>query len=159
MYEFICVLRNWHMHMHERVYGWLLCTWNPRKMTIFKGHFIIVISEELHKRNILCQKSNINPFQIFKCVQLWYLIKKKKRNNNFLFFCQNTEKYEFLIYIYIGFFFFWMKGCILPFPNKGDHGLAKNYRGITLTSIAAKIYNAPQGNRIEPKIDNILRKN
>ena len=37
--------------------------------------------------------------------------------------------------------------------------LAKNYRGITLTSIAAKIYNALLRNRIEPKIDNILRKN
>ena len=36
----------------------------------------------------------------------------------------------------------WMKGCILPFPKKGDLGLAKNYRGITVTSIAAKIYNA-----------------
>ena len=33
----------------------------------------------------------------------------------------------------------WMKGYILPFPKKGDLGLAKNYRGITLTSIAAKI--------------------
>ena len=52
-----------------------------------------------------------------------------------------------------------MKGCILPFPKKGDLGLAKNYRGITLTSIAAKIYNALLRNRIEPKIDNILRKN
>ena len=37
----------------------------------------------------------------------------------------------------------WMKGCILPFPKMGDLRLAKNYRGITLTSIAAKIYNAP----------------
>ena len=52
----------------------------------------------------------------------------------------------------------WMKGCILPFPKKGDIGLAKNYRGITLTSIAAKISNALLRNRIEPKIDNILRK-
>ena len=52
-----------------------------------------------------------------------------------------------------------MKGCVLPFPEKGDLGLAKNYRGITLTSIAAKIYNALLRNRIEPKIDNILRKN
>ena len=51
-----------------------------------------------------------------------------------------------------------MKGCILPFPKKGDLGLAKNYRGITLTSIAAKIYNALLRNRIEPKIDNILKK-
>ena len=53
----------------------------------------------------------------------------------------------------------WMKGCILPFPKKGDLGLAKNYGGITLTSIAAKIYKALQRNRIEPKIDNIVRKN
>ena len=53
----------------------------------------------------------------------------------------------------------WMKGCILPFPKKGDLGLAKNYRGITVTSITAKIYNALLRNRIKPKIDNILRKN
>ena len=37
--------------------------------------------------------------------------------------------------------------------------LVKNYRGITVTSIEAKIYNALLRNRIEPKIDNILRKN
>ena len=53
----------------------------------------------------------------------------------------------------------WMKGCILPFSEKGNLGLAKNYRGITLTSIAAKIYNALLRNRIEPKINNILGKN
>ena len=53
----------------------------------------------------------------------------------------------------------WMKGCILPFPKKGDLRFAKNYRGITLTSIAAKIYNALLRNRIESQIDNILRKN
>ena len=52
-----------------------------------------------------------------------------------------------------------MEGCILPFPKKGDLRLAKNYRDITLTSIAAKIYNALLRNRIEPKIDNIFRKN
>ena len=52
-----------------------------------------------------------------------------------------------------------MKGCILPFPKKGDLGLAKNYRGIILTSIAAKIYNALLWNCIEPKINNMLRKN
>ena len=40
-----------------------------------------------------------------------------------------------------------------------DHRLAKNYRHITLTSIAAKICNALLCNCIEPKIDNILRKN
>ena len=52
-----------------------------------------------------------------------------------------------------------MKGCILPFFKKGDLGLAKNYRGIALTPIAAKIYNALLHNRIEAKIDNTLRKN
>ena len=50
-------------------------------------------------------------------------------------------------------------GCILPFPKKGDHGIAKNYRGITLTFIVAKIYNALLHNHIEPKIEKILRKN
>ena len=46
----------------------------------------------------------------------------------------------------------WTKGCILPFPKRGDLGIAKNYWGITLTSIAAKIYNALRRNPIEPKI-------
>ena len=53
----------------------------------------------------------------------------------------------------------WTKGCILPLPKKVDLGLAKNYRGITLTSIAAKIYDALLRNRIVPQIDKILRKN
>ena len=52
----------------------------------------------------------------------------------------------------------WMKECILPFLKKNDLGLAKNYRGITLTFIVAKIYNVLLRNRIEHKIDNILRK-
>ena len=52
-----------------------------------------------------------------------------------------------------------MKGWILPFPKKGNFGLVKNYRAVTLTSIAAKIYNALQRNRIEPQIANTLRKN
>ena len=46
----------------------------------------------------------------------------------------------------------WTKVCNLPFPKKGGHGLAKYYRVIILTSIAAKIYNALLRNRIEPKI-------
>ena len=37
--------------------------------------------------------------------------------------------------------------------------IAKNYYGITLTSIAAKIYNTLQLNRIEPEIEKILWKN
>ena len=41
----------------------------------------------------------------------------------------------------------------------GDLWLAGIYRSIILTSIVTKIYNALLRNRIEPKVDNILRKN
>ena len=51
----------------------------------------------------------------------------------------------------------WSKGCILLFSKNGDLGIAKNYRGITLTSIAA--YNAVLRNCIEPKIEKIHWKN
>ena len=51
------------------------------------------------------------------------------------------------------------KRVILPFFKKDYLGIAKDYRGITLTSIVAKIYNALLRNRIEPKIEKILRKN
>ena len=47
----------------------------------------------------------------------------------------------------------WTKGCI------GELGIVKNYRGITLTSIAAKTYNALLCNCTELKIEKILRKN
>ena len=53
----------------------------------------------------------------------------------------------------------WREGCILPFPKKGNLSITKNYRGITLTPIAAKIYNLMLLNRIRPVIDPILRKN
>ena len=46
----------------------------------------------------------------------------------------------------------WTKGCILPFPKKGDLGITKNYRGITLTAIAAKVYNALLLSCIQPKV-------
>ena len=50
----------------------------------------------------------------------------------------------------------WTKGCTLPFSTKADLRIAKNYRGITLTSLAAKIYNALLLNYIEPAIKKIL---
>ena len=54
----------------------------------------------------------------------------------------------------------WRQGCILPFPKKrGLLGVASNYRGVTLTSIAAKIYNSMLLNRIRPYIDPIPRRN
>ena len=42
----------------------------------------------------------------------------------------------------------WIQGFIIPFIMKGDLGIAKNYRGITLTSIAAKIYNQDQPSQL-----------
>ena len=53
----------------------------------------------------------------------------------------------------------WTEGCILPFPKKGNLTITDNYRGITLTPIAAKIYNLMILNRIRPYVDHILRKN
>ena len=53
----------------------------------------------------------------------------------------------------------WPKSQIIPFPKKGDLSLATNYRGISLLSIAAKIYNKLILNRLVPKIDPLLRKN
>ena len=53
----------------------------------------------------------------------------------------------------------WTEGCILPFPKKGDLGQTSNYRGITLTSIAAKVYNSLLLNRIQPEMEKILRRN
>ncbi|XP_063587867.1 uncharacterized protein LOC134765253 [Penaeus indicus] len=51
----------------------------------------------------------------------------------------------------------WTQGCIIPFPKKSDLSLATNYRGITFTATAAKIYNAMLRDRIQPEIEKILR--
>ena len=53
----------------------------------------------------------------------------------------------------------WTEGCIIPFPKKGNFTITDNYRRITLTPIAAKIYNLMILNRIRPYVDPILRKN
>ena len=53
----------------------------------------------------------------------------------------------------------WRKGCILPFPKKGNLNITKNYRGITLTAISAKIYNLMLLNKIRPAVDPLLPKN
>ena len=42
------------------------------------------------------------------------------------------------------------KGSILSFPKKADLTKPENYRGITLTCIAAKIYNTILSNNIQP---------
>ena len=53
----------------------------------------------------------------------------------------------------------WPTSQIIPFPKKGDLSLATNYRGISLLSIAAKIYNKLILNRLIPKVDPLLRNN
>ena len=53
----------------------------------------------------------------------------------------------------------WNKGCIILLPKKVDLSSTNNYRGITLTRIAAKIYNLMLLNRIMPAVDIILRTN
>ena len=52
----------------------------------------------------------------------------------------------------------WTKACIL-FSKKGDLVITKNYGGITLTVIAAKIYHALLFNCIPSKVKKILCKN
>ena len=53
----------------------------------------------------------------------------------------------------------WLRSQIIPIPKKGDLTLPTNYRGISLLSIAAKIYNKLILNRLRPKLEPILRKN
>ena len=52
----------------------------------------------------------------------------------------------------------WTKKCILPFP-KGNLSNTENYRRVTLTSIAAKMYNLMLLSLIQPSIITILRQN
>ena len=53
----------------------------------------------------------------------------------------------------------WTKVCILSFTMKSDIGITKNYRGMTLTSIASKVYNALFLNCIKFQNEKILMKN
>ena len=53
----------------------------------------------------------------------------------------------------------WRTSGIIPLPKKGDLTSPSNYRGISLTSLAAKIYNKMILNRLTPFLDPILRKN
>ena len=53
----------------------------------------------------------------------------------------------------------WVTNVIVPLPKKGDLSLMTNYRGITLMSIAAKVYNKVLLMRIRDHVDPMLRKN
>ena len=51
----------------------------------------------------------------------------------------------------------WTKGYILTFPKKGNFRITKNYKDITLTSIAVKVYNALFLNHVKREIKKIFR--
>ena len=51
-----------------------------------------------------------------------------------------------------------IKGCILSFSKKGNLGIIKNCRSITLKARSASIFNALLVSRIRPEIKKILRK-
>ena len=53
----------------------------------------------------------------------------------------------------------WRCAQIIPVPKKGDLSLPTNYRGISLMSIAAKIYNKLILNRLVPSVEPLLRDN
>ena len=53
----------------------------------------------------------------------------------------------------------WTSSLIIPLPKKGNLQLMTNYRGISLMSIAAKVYNKVLLNRIRRPIDKKLRNN
>ena len=53
----------------------------------------------------------------------------------------------------------WSERDMKPLPKSGDLGYTDNYRGIALSSIAAKLANRMLLNRIRPKINPQLRPN
>ena len=53
----------------------------------------------------------------------------------------------------------WRKGGILPLPKKGNLRMTANYRGITLSAVAAKFYNRMLLNRFHPHLEPLLTKN
>ena len=53
----------------------------------------------------------------------------------------------------------WGISGIVPIPKKGDLTNPENYRGISLTETAAKVYNRLLLNRIRPELEKILRPN
>ena len=53
----------------------------------------------------------------------------------------------------------WGLSGITPIPKKGNLTITDNYRGISLTQVASKIYNRCLLNRVRPVIDKVLRPN
>ena len=66
--------------------------------------------------------------------------------------------YPILLWVVFSYIYI-LIDILIPFLTKGDLASPTNYRGITLTPIAAKTYNLMLLNGIRPKIDPLLRKN
>lgn len=114
------------------------------ELNIKKGPFsMLELDEVLDKisNNKACGLDEI-PAEVWKT---------RNFNQQLLSFCNNVYQQKPIER--------WREGCILPFPKKGDLSSTENYRGITLTCIAAKIYNLLLLNRIRPEVDKLLRKN
>ena len=112
----------------------------PIKTGPFNGSELEVVLGKL-KNKKAAGLDNIPP-------EVW---KTQKFNDLLLHYCNEVYKGNIIES--------WTEGCILPFPKKGDLGQTSNYRGITLTSIAAKVYNSMLLNRIQPEVEKILRRN
>ena len=81
-------------------------------------------------------------------IEVWQLPKLRK---DLLKFCNKT---------YLGNRpLKWGISGIVPIPKKGDLTIPENYRGISLTQTAAKVYNRLLLNRIRPELEKILRPN
>jgi len=76
--------------------------------------------------------------------------KTKAVNDHLLYFCNSVYNQNPINA--------WSEGCIFPFPKKGIL-TTDNYRGITLISVAAKIYNSMLLNRIQLFVEKIFRRN
>ena len=123
-------IRKWKMHFENLLGKAPVITEKETtrivvgELNIKKGNFSM---EELKtaKRNIkrgkACGLDNI-PSEVWLTGDY---------DNELLNFCNSVYQHEPIDK--------WRQGCILPFPKKGDLGLTSNYRGITLTAIAAKI--------------------
>ena len=52
----------------------------------------------------------------------------------------------------------WTEGCILPFPKKGDLGLAKKLKRNHTYSFCTKNLQLTASNRIQLEVENVLRR-
>ena len=113
---------------------------------------------------------NINDFTLHELNQVISTLKNGRKpgidniNSEVLKYGGNTLREKILCICNLSFNnnitpIEWKKNIIIPIPKKGDRCNINNYRGITLMSIVAKIYNKMILNRIYDKLNPLLRIN